>query len=61
MKYASAPAFRDALEQRLRTQTRESGVSLMRLRKRVAFVQQGVRSRLLHDPYATGRARRFPG
>ena len=37
MKYASAPAFRDALEQRLRTQTRESGVSLMRLRKRVAF------------------------
>jgi len=37
VKYASAPAFRDALEQRLRTQTRESGFSLMRLRKRVAF------------------------
>ena len=37
MKYASAPAFRDALEQRLRTETRKSGVSLMRLRKRVAF------------------------
>lgn len=37
MKYASAPAFRDALEQRLRNETRESGVSLMRLRKRVAF------------------------
>lgn len=37
MKYASAPAFRDALEHRLRAQSHEDGVSLLRLRKRVAF------------------------
>ena len=37
MKYASAPTFRDALEQRLRAQAHESGASLQRLRKRVAF------------------------
>lgn len=37
MKYASAAAFRDALEQRLRNESRETGVAIVRLRKRVAF------------------------
>ncbi len=37
MKYKDSAAFRKALETRLRTQSRESGVPLVRLRKMVAF------------------------
>ncbi len=37
MKYQTAEAFRTALEQRLKNEAEESGVALMRLRKRVAF------------------------
>ncbi len=37
MRYASATAFRAALEQRLRTRHTETGVPLLRLRKGVAF------------------------
>lgn len=37
MQYTSASAFRQALEQRLLTQSRESGMSLSWLRKRIAF------------------------
>ncbi len=37
MRYASAGAFRTALEQRLLTQAKQAGVPLMRLRKLVAF------------------------
>ena len=37
MKYASGRAFRQALEDRLRHQQRESGLPLARLRKTVAF------------------------
>ncbi|MBS3754062.1 MAG: nucleotidyl transferase AbiEii/AbiGii toxin family protein [Anaerolineales bacterium] len=37
MKYKSASAFRQALELRLRRRSNEYGVSLMRLRKMVAF------------------------
>jgi predicted nucleotidyltransferase component of viral defense system len=37
MRYESAHAFRDALEQRLRNQAQSAGVTVMRLRKRVAF------------------------
>lgn len=37
MKYASAAALRDALEQRLRNEARETGAAVARLRKRVAF------------------------
>lgn len=35
MRYASAPAFRTALEQRLLTRSTESGIGLDRLRRRV--------------------------
>ncbi len=37
MRYASAGAFRRALETRLAAQARETGRSLVRLRKEVAF------------------------
>lgn len=37
MRYASAPAFRQALEQRLRDRSRTTGESSVRLRKLVAF------------------------
>lgn len=37
MRYASAAAFRTALEQRLRSHSRETGASLVRLRKTVVF------------------------
>ena len=37
MRYSTAGAFRDALEQRLRNQAQTTNVGLMRLRKRVAF------------------------
>ena len=37
MRYASAAAFRTALEQRLLNQSRETGTSLVRLRKTVVF------------------------
>ncbi|GAC1513510.1 MAG: hypothetical protein NVS1B3_18000 [Candidatus Dormibacteraceae bacterium] len=37
MKYATATAFRTALEQRLLNRSRESGISLVRLRKSVVF------------------------
>ena len=37
MRYETAEAFRTALEQRLKNEAQESGVALMRLRKRVAF------------------------
>jgi hypothetical protein len=37
VKYQTAEAFRTALEQRLKNEAEESGVALMRLRKRVAF------------------------
>ncbi|HWV23047.1 MAG TPA: nucleotidyl transferase AbiEii/AbiGii toxin family protein, partial [Thermomicrobiales bacterium] len=37
MKYATAAAFRSALEARLNRQSRESGISLVRLRKLVVF------------------------
>jgi hypothetical protein len=37
MKYPSSGAFRRALEERLRAQSLQSGVSLVRLRKMVAF------------------------
>lgn len=37
MKYASAAAFRTALEQRLRNRAQEFGVSLVRMRKAVVF------------------------
>lgn len=37
MRYRTAQAFRAALDQRLRNEAAASGVSLMRLRKRVAF------------------------
>lgn len=37
MKYQSAAAFRQALEQRLLNRSRETGVSLVRLRKTVVF------------------------
>ena len=35
MRYASPPALRDALDQRLRNKSRQSGISLDRLRRRV--------------------------
>lgn len=37
MRYATAEAFRAALEQRLKNEAEASGVALLRLRKRVAF------------------------
>lgn len=37
MRYETAEAFRTALEQRLKNEAEESGMALMRLRKRVAF------------------------
>ncbi len=37
MKYASAAAFRQALEQRLKNEATNTGLGLARLRKRVAF------------------------
>lgn len=37
MRYASGPAFRRALEDRLRARSRQVGLSLVRLRKEVAF------------------------
>jgi hypothetical protein len=37
MKYATAAAFRTALEQRLKTEATETSLGLSRLRKRVAF------------------------
>lgn len=37
MKYQTAQVFRTALEQRLKNEAEESGVALIRLRKRVAF------------------------
>lgn len=37
MKYATAPAFRQALDQRLKNEAAGTGVALARLRKRVAF------------------------
>jgi hypothetical protein len=37
MKYASATAFRQALEERLKNEAASTGLGLARLRKRVAF------------------------
>jgi predicted nucleotidyltransferase component of viral defense system len=37
MRYATATAFRQALEQRLKSEADDTGLSLARLRKRVAF------------------------
>lgn len=37
MRYATAEAFRTALEQRLKNEAQATGVALLRLRKRVAF------------------------
>jgi hypothetical protein len=37
MKYTSAAAFRQALEQRLKNEATSTGLGLARLRKRVAF------------------------
>jgi hypothetical protein len=37
MRYATAAAFRQALEDRLKTEAAKSGLSIARLRKRVAF------------------------
>lgn len=37
MKYGSAAAFRSALEQRLKTHSEKSGLSLVRLRKAIVF------------------------
>ena len=37
MKYQSGAAFRQALEQRLLTRSRDKGISLVRLRKAVVF------------------------
>lgn len=37
MRYATAEAFRAALDQRIRNEAQSSGVPVMRLRKRVAF------------------------
>lgn len=37
MRYATAAAFRQALDQRLKNEAESTGVALMRLRKRVAF------------------------
>ena len=37
MKYATAAAFRQALEDRLKTEAERTGLGLARLRKRVAF------------------------
>lgn len=37
MRYATAAAFRQALEDRLRTEAAKTGLSIVRLRKRVAF------------------------
>src|SRR5579863_224063 len=37
MRYATAAAFRQALDDRLKTEAAETGVALQRLRKRVAF------------------------
>ena len=37
MKYTSAAAFRQALEQRLKNEAASAGLGLARLRKRVAF------------------------
>ena len=37
MKYATAAAFRQALDDRLKTQSEQTGLALARLRKRVAF------------------------
>jgi hypothetical protein len=37
VRYATAEAFRTALEQRLKNEAEASGIALMRLRKRVAF------------------------
>jgi Nucleotidyl transferase AbiEii toxin, Type IV TA system len=37
MRYATAAAFRQALEDRLKTEAAQTGVSIARLRKRVAF------------------------
>jgi hypothetical protein len=37
MKYTTAAAFRQALEQRLKDESADTGLSLARLRKRVAF------------------------
>ena len=37
MRYASSAAFRQALETRLRTQSIETGMPLVRLRKLIAF------------------------
>lgn len=37
MRYETAKAFRTALEQRLKNEAQETGIALIRLRKRVAF------------------------
>jgi len=37
MKYATPEAFRAALDQRIRNEAATSGVTVMRLRKRLAF------------------------
>ena len=37
MRYATAAAFRAALDQRLKTEAAATGLGLSRLRKRVAF------------------------
>jgi hypothetical protein len=37
MKYTSAAAFRQALEERLKNEAASTGLGLARLRKRVAF------------------------
>ncbi len=46
MKYATPNAFRTALEERLKNLARESGLSVARLRKTVAF--EVLLRRLLH-------------
>ena len=37
MRYATASAFRAALDERLKTECAKTGLSITRLRKRVAF------------------------
>lgn len=62
MKYASAAAFRMALEQRLLNLARETGLSLARLRKTVVFDRLLARlSASAPDRWVLGRTGpRFP-
>ncbi|MCL4506262.1 MAG: nucleotidyl transferase AbiEii/AbiGii toxin family protein [Chloroflexi bacterium] len=49
MKYKTASAFRNALEARLLTQSRDTGLMLVRLRKAVAFDRLLARL-VIHQP-----------